>query len=84
MPKPRDSQLTDSPGSDPQPRSSYAIDETPALATRKAFELWGKEKSTPDWLLAGTAAGNRWAIGREVTEAEFDAAVHKAANTPMR
>lgn len=49
----------------------------------KPFETWAAEKKTPDWLLAAAAASHQWPIGREMTEAQFDAAVEAAANLKM-
>jgi hypothetical protein len=55
-------------------------DARPAQAERRPFEQWAVEKKTPDWLLEGTRLSMGWAIGREVYEADFDAAVDRAAH----
>lgn len=49
----------------------------------KTVEQWAAEKATPDWLLAAARAGNRWPVGRELTEQEFDAAIEAAAHTQI-
>lgn len=41
----------------------------------KTFEQWAEEKKTADWLAAATKAAKGWAIGKELEEADFDAAV---------
>lgn len=46
----------------------------PAL---EPFEGIAARRKTPDWLLAATKAGQRWAIGHLVTEEQFDDAVKK-------
>lgn len=45
---------------------------------RKPFEQWASEKKTPAWLAAAARAMRGWAIGREVTEEDFDAALTDA------
>jgi hypothetical protein len=60
-----------------------ADEKKPAAAPRKTVEVWAAEKKTPAWLFAGAKAGNRWPIGRELEEAEYDQAVHAAANVKI-
>lgn len=43
--------------------------------TQKPVEAWRDEKRIESWLFAAAAAGRRWAIGQEITEAEFDQAI---------
>ncbi len=44
---------------------------------KKTVELWAAQKSIPVWLFAALRAHERWAIGAERTEAEFDAAIER-------
>ena len=54
----------------------------PATASsgRKPVEEHAKAKNTPAWLFAGAKAGEGWALGRELTEAEYDAAIERAGS----
>lgn len=45
----------------------------------KAFEEWAKDKKTAAWLLAGVRAHTKWGQGREVSEADFDAAASEVS-----
>lgn len=45
---------------------------------RRPYEQWVAAKKPAAWLAAAARAGRGWAIGREVTEQEFDAAIHDA------
>jgi len=56
-------------------------DSEPVAIEFKTVEQWASEKSTPDWLFAAAKVGNRWPIGRELSEAEYDAAIKRAAHT---
>jgi hypothetical protein len=56
----------------------------PEAPARKPFEAWARAKKTPKWLLAAATAGERWPVGREVTEVEFDAATARAAGGTSR
>jgi len=38
-------------------------------------EAWGEELSVPDWKVAGMMAAMGWVSGKQVTRAEFSAAV---------
>ena len=55
-----------------------------APAPRKSWEQWAREKQTPRMERRCTAIMHRWPIGREMTEQDFDAAVHAAANVAIR
>jgi ferric-dicitrate binding protein FerR (iron transport regulator) len=61
--------------------------ETPAAiapaATAKPFEEWAKGKGTDVAMLAAAIAMHGWAQGKEVSEADFDAAVGKASSASM-
>lgn len=48
-------------------------------STAKTFEQHAEEAKTPDWLVASTRAYHGWAIGKELSRADFDAAVDEAA-----
>jgi hypothetical protein len=45
---------------------------------RRAFEAWVEAKRPEAWRSAAARAMRGWAIGREVTEAEFDEALEAA------
>lgn len=44
------------------------------------IEEHAKAKGTPDWLLASTKAYHGWASGKELSAAEYEAAVDVAEN----
>jgi hypothetical protein len=57
------------------------------MSELKAAEVWAREKGhigARAWYLAAARAHERWPVGREVTEAEYDAAVLAATNTALR
>ena len=54
------------------------------VGPRKPFEQWAREKRTPLIDVRRTALMHRWPIGREVTEARFDASIEAAATAPIR
>lgn len=57
------------------------MENTPPSKTEHAtIEEHAKARKTPDWLLASTKAFHGWAEGKEVSGADFDAAVDAAAN----
>jgi hypothetical protein len=49
----------------------------------KTIEDFFKAKKTPRWLEASARRANRWAIGKVVTEAEFNEGI-KAANVAVK
>lgn len=49
----------------------------------KTYEQWTEAKSPPRWLAAAARALRGWAVGKEVTEAEFDSAVQAAAGVKL-
>jgi hypothetical protein len=51
---------------------------------RRPFETWVAEKKPAAWLAAAARAMQGWAIGREVTEPEFDDALKAAGSAEMR
>ncbi|MFA5436486.1 MAG: hypothetical protein WC372_10660 [Candidatus Neomarinimicrobiota bacterium] len=51
---------------------------------RKPWEQWGRKKPVSAAALRSAAILRHWAIGRFVTEAEFDAAVEAASNLSFR
>lgn len=53
------------------------------MSERKTFETWAAEKRPAAWLTAAARAMRGWAIGREVTEAEFDDAIHAAGSVTL-
>ena len=53
-------------------------------AKPQPYEQWAEQKHTAPWWVAGAAMHAGWAIGREVTEAEYDAAVSAAQHIEVR
>ena len=53
-------------------------------AVRKTVEQWQAEKIIVPWLFAFASTQNRWPVGRELTEAEFDAAIKAAFDVAFR
>jgi hypothetical protein len=51
---------------------------------KKTVESWAAQKATPPWLFAAARAHERWAIGAELTEAEFDAALARIQSLKFR
>lgn len=58
-----------SPSSSPSSRNEAA-----------PIEEHAADRKTPDWLFASTKAFHGWAIGKEVSAADYDAAVEAATN----
>lgn len=56
----------------------------PPPAPRLTIEAWANQKATAAWLFAGAKAGERWAVGAELTEAAYDDAVERAGNVQVR
>lgn len=50
---------------------------------RRDYLSWANEKKTPHWQLRGAECQQRWGIGQEVTEAQFDSAIELILNTKM-
>jgi hypothetical protein len=65
--------------------SEFAAEEiqTPA-DPRRPFEEWVAAKKPAAWLAAAARAMQGWAIGREVTEHQFDKALEAAGAVTMR
>ena len=55
--------------------SAFPAEAAPA---RQPFEAWVAAKQPEAWRAAAARAMRAWAIGREVTEAEFDQALADA------
>ena len=51
---------------------------------RRRVEQWEKDKQVDPWLRVAARALNRWPIGRELLEEEFDAGVKRAADLALR
>ena len=49
----------------------------------KSFEQWAAEKQSDVHMLAAARAMGRWAEGKELSEAEYDEALTKAATGSM-
>lgn len=78
---------------EPETQAAQAETAVPEVVTETAVPEpapvcsvleWRRLKSTPGWLFAGAAAGNRWSTAAEVeptftTEADYDAAIERAA-----
>lgn len=54
-----------------------------AVGMRRTVEDLAKAKDTPPWLFAALKALRGWAVGQEVTEAQYDAAAHEAAHVEI-
>ena len=52
----------------------------PSNATRRPVEDWAKEKATPPARFAFVKRLLRWPEGRQLTEAEYDAALARASS----
>jgi hypothetical protein len=66
-------------------RDDAAPPDPPAAnLARLPVAEWADRKQTPLHLFAGACAGERWPEGRELTEAEFDAAIARAAGAVLR
>lgn len=52
-------------------------------APLRSVEHWAAAKRPPRRLLAAARAGNRWAVGFELTETDFDAALTRAAGIEL-
>lgn len=62
----------------------FDSDTSPTLEPlRRAVEEWAQLKKTPDWAFAAAKASARWGQGRELSETEFDEAVHAACNVTL-
>jgi hypothetical protein len=62
----------------PKPIEKHDALAPESAPERRTFEAWAAEKKTAAWQAAAARAMRAWAIGREVTEAEFDEAVRAA------
>lgn len=51
---------------------------------RKTAEQWCIEKKTEAWLFNGAQAGLLWPVGVELTEDEYNAAIHATAHVSIR
>ena len=51
--------------------------------TGKTVEEWCAEKKTDPCIWGGAKWGNRWPIGKVLTESDYDAAIEKAAHTSL-
>lgn len=59
-------------------------DETnDAPAGLKPIEWHAQSKKTPTWLFAAMKACHEFGEGKELTEAEYDAAIERAGNLKM-
>jgi len=52
--------------------------------SRLPAEKWAEQKKLPAWKFAATKAHQAWPVAREVTEEEFDRAVHAACGIALR
>ncbi len=67
------------------PQAAPAPTPMPApKPVRRAVEKLAAEKGTKAWLFAAAKIGQRWAIGAELTEAEYDKAIEAARNVKLR
>lgn len=56
----------------------------PELETIKTVEAWAEELGSPKWKFAGARMLHAWPIGRELTRADYEAALDAAANVVCR
>lgn len=61
-------------------KEDKAKEETPV----RPIEEWREQLGTPDWLFAAARAKRGWPQGREVSEAEYRAAIKAAENEVIR
>ena len=70
--------------------SAQAPAATPAMSApapavaRKPIEEWQRQKVIVPWLFAFASTQHHWPVGRELTEAEFDAAIKAAFDVAFR
>jgi hypothetical protein len=50
----------------------------------KPYAQWAMEKKTSPWWVAGAAMHAGWALGREVNEADYDAAITAVQKVRVR
>jgi hypothetical protein len=51
---------------------------------KQPIEKWAEQKHLPAWQFAAAKAHENWPQGFEVTEEEFDEAVHAACGIALR
>ena len=68
---------TDAPEA-PAVKADPAAPAAPKAGT--TAEQHAVDAETPDWLFASTKAYHGWPVGKELSRADYDAAVDKAAN----
>jgi hypothetical protein len=61
-----------------------APEAPPPPPTRRRVEQWEHDKQVDPWLRAAARALNRWPLGRELLEEEFDAGIERAAGLALR
>jgi hypothetical protein len=59
-------------------------DEAPPTNGTKTIEEWREAKATSDWDFAGATTLNGWAIGKRLTEKEYDAGVDAFRNVTFK
>lgn len=53
------------------------------MDNHKTLEQWAEVKNSPAWLVAATKAANGWPVGKELSEAEFDAELERIGNAEI-
>jgi len=66
------------------PRRDETVDRGEPLARKETAEQLQQRLGTPAWLFAAAQAKFRWAVGQELTEEEYRAAVEAAAREVIR
>ena len=66
------------------PRRDETVDRGEPLARKGTAEQLQQRLGTPAWLFAAAQAKFRWAVGQELTEEEYRAAVEAAAREVIR
>ncbi|MGZ5967922.1 MAG: hypothetical protein ACXWUG_23745 [Polyangiales bacterium] len=69
---------------DPGAEGTGAPEAPPQPPTRRRVEQWEADKGVDPWLRVAARALNRWPLGRELLEEEFDAGVKRAADLALR
>lgn len=63
-----------------EPEAKKAASPSPDPSAKKPIEEWGKKKQTKQWIQRAAFFLKGWVAGAELTEKEYDEAVHEAAH----
>lgn len=59
------------------------VEPVSATDEKRPVEAWQTAHAVPEWLHKGACVAQRWALGREVTEDEYRAAVAEFGGRPV-